>query len=146
LKLNLENEVKIPKAKKKTTKTDLKKILKLIQKILLEKKCKDISFLNLEKIHTYLSVFVICTVDSHIQARAVSRELEKNLKEFKLGKGNQDKKTQDNGWILLDMGEIIIHVMTEEKRSFYALEKLWGDATPIKMTVTKKTKSEQVDE
>jgi ribosome-associated protein len=89
---------------------------------------------------------VICTVDSHIQARAVSRELEKNLKEFKLGKGNQDKKTQDNGWILLDMGEIIIHVMTEEKRSFYALEKLWGDATPIKMTVTKKTKSEQVDE
>ncbi|MCB1178691.1 MAG: ribosome silencing factor [Leptospiraceae bacterium] len=133
MKLSLENEKPAKKAKKKTSTTDLKKVLKIIQTILNEKKCKEISFLNLEKIHSYLSVFVICTVDSHVQARAVSRELERNLKEFKLGKGNQEKKSQDNGWILLDMGEIIIHIMTEEKRNFYGLERLWGDAKQIKV-------------
>lgn len=141
MKLNLENEK--PKSKKKVKASDLKDILKLIQKILIDKKCRDISFLDLEKIHSYLSVFVICTVDSHIQARAVSRELEKNLKEFKLGKGNQEKKAQDNGWVLLDMGEVIIHIMTEEKRNFYGLEKLWGDGKPIKVTASRSKKTEE---
>lgn len=105
----------------------------MISGILEDKKSKEIKILDLEEIHSYLSVFVICTVDSHIQARAVARELEKKLKEFKLGRGNQEKKAQDNGWILLDLGEIIVHIMTDEKRSFYDLEKLWGDAKPIKV-------------
>jgi ribosome-associated protein len=69
-----------------------------------------------------------------VQARAVSRELERSLKEYKLGPGNQEKKAHnsDNGWILLDLGEIVVHIMTPEKRNYYDLEKLWGDATPIK--------------
>lgn len=121
-------------AKKKTTKsTERKSILKMITKILEEKKSKDIRVLDLEDIHSYLSVFVICSVESHIQARAAARDLEKKLKEYKLGRGNQEKKAQDNGWILLDLGEIIVHIMTEEKRKFYDLERLWGDAKPIKV-------------
>jgi ribosome-associated protein len=138
LKSKQENntEIEEPKAKAKkkaSSKTDRKKILKMISGILEDKKSKEIKILDLEEIHSYLSVFVICTVDSHIQARAVARELEKKLKEFKLGRGNQEKKAQDNGWILLDLGEIIVHIMTDEKRSFYDLEKLWGDAKPIKV-------------
>ncbi len=121
-------------SKKKAVKSkDQKSILKTIIKVLEEKKSKDIRVLDLEDIHSYLSIFVICTVESHVQARAIARDLEKKLKELKLGRGNQEKKAQDNGWILLDLGEIIVHIMTEDKRRFYDLEKLWGDAKFIQV-------------
>lgn len=122
-------------SKKKAVKSkDQKSTLKTIIKVLEEKKSKDICILDLEDIHSYLSIFVICTVESHVQARAIARDLEKKLKELKLGgRGNQEKKAQDNGWILLDLGEIIVHIMTEDKRRFYDLEKLWGDAKFIQV-------------
>jgi ribosome-associated protein len=134
LKLSQENESeKI--IKKKPTKLDSKKLIKKIILILEDKKCEDIKVLNLENVNSYLSIFIICTVNSLVQARAASRDLEKTLKEYKLGPGNQEKKahSSDNGWILLDLGEIIVHLMTPEKRKYYDLEKLWGDANPLKL-------------
>lgn len=135
MKSNLENEVKPIKPKKKESQPTTKKILKIIVSILNEKKCEDISILDLENVNTYLSIFIICTVNSSTQAKAVSRELERKLKVYKLGSGNQEKKAHnaDNGWTLLDLGEIFVHIMTQEKRKFYDLEKLWGDATIIKI-------------
>lgn len=114
---------------------DRKKILKMIQTVFNEKKCEDVLFLDLEKVNTYLSVFAICTVGSTIQARAVARDLEKTLKQYKIIKSSSAGKSEgtDNGWILMDLGEIIVHIMTEEKRSYYSLEKLWGDASRIKV-------------
>ncbi|MCB1142228.1 MAG: ribosome silencing factor [Leptospiraceae bacterium] len=115
---------------------DIKKILKKIKEILIEKKCENTVFLDLEKVNSYLSIFVITTVGSAVQAKAVSRELERSLKEFKLRKSNQTRSAEtstDNGWILLDLGEIIIHIMTPDKREFYSLDKLWGDAKAIKV-------------
>lgn len=135
MKLNQESETKPKKTKKQDSIPTTKKILKLITSILNEKKCEEITVLDLESVNTYLSIFVICTVNSTVQARAVSRELERKLKVFKLGPGNQEKKAHnaDNGWTLLDLGEIFVHIMTPEKRKFYDLEKLWGDARPLKI-------------
>ncbi|MDX1957666.1 MAG: ribosome silencing factor [Leptospiraceae bacterium] len=104
-----------------------------MQEILLDKKCEDIVVLDLEKVNTYLSLFIISTVKTTVQGNAAAKELEKSLKELKLGKGNQERTKADNGWILLDFGEIIIHIMTSEKRNFYDLEKLWGDAKRLEI-------------
>ena len=134
LKLNLENEpTKKPRKKKEGIST--KKIIKEIVDILKDKKCEEISVLDLENVNSYLSIFIICTVNSTVQAKAVSRELERSLKHYKLGKGNQEKKAHntDNGWTLLDLGEIFVHIMTPDKRKYYDLEKLWGDAKPLKV-------------
>jgi ribosome-associated protein len=125
-------------AKKKTVQKepdDSKKILKMIKKILVEKKCEDTVFLDLEKINTYLSIFVITTVQNNLQASAVGKELERSLKEFKLIKPNRNKNIEgnDDGWLLMDFGDIIIHIMTPEIRNFYSLDKLWGDAKAIKI-------------
>lgn len=132
--MKLETKSK-PTSKKKETKKNTqsgrKKILKLIYKILVEKKLRDIRILDLEPIHSYLSIFVICTADNPIQARAAAREIERQTKEFKLGRGLQEKKPTDSDWVLIDLGEIVVHVMTEEKRRFYDLERLWRDASPI---------------
>ncbi|MBP9887308.1 MAG: ribosome silencing factor [Leptospiraceae bacterium] len=112
---------------------ETKKILKEILNLLKEKKCEDIVIMNLEEVNTYLSLFVIATVASHTQGRAVARELEKNMKQYKLGSGNTEKKNipAESGWSLIDLGEIIVHIMTAETRAYYDLDKLWGDAKRI---------------
>jgi len=141
-KTNLESKLtEIPlKEKKATTKpkekslsTETKKILKEIISILKEKKCEDIIVMNLEEVNTYLSLFVICTVASHTQGRAAARDLEKKMKHYKLGVGNTEKKNipTESGWTLLDLGEIVVHIMTAETRAYYDLDKLWGDAKRI---------------
>ncbi len=132
MKSNLETKVLAPK---KREDTDTKKVLSQIQTILSSKKCENISILNLENVNSYLSYFVICTVLTNVQASATARDLERNLKHLKLGAGKQSigSNSSDSGWILLDFGEILVHIMTEEKRKFYDLEKLWGDAKPVKI-------------
>lgn len=125
MKLNHEKKVS-----QKKSKTDVKEILTLIQKILVSKKCDEITILNLEDVNSYLSYFVICTALTNIQAQATARELERTFKHLKISK-NSSANGQDSGWTLLDFGEILIHIMTPEKRNFYSLEKLWGDAKPV---------------
>ena len=122
-----------PTKEVKVKSSDVKNILSTIKKIMVDKKCEEITVLNLKEVNSYLSYFVICNVNSSTHGKAVSRDIEKTLKSFKLGLGNQDKGTtySDSGWILLDYGDILVHIMTPEKREFYALERLWRDAKPM---------------
>jgi len=127
-------EKKAPKAKEKLTiSPETKKILKEIISLLKEKKCEDIIVMNLEEVNSYLSLFVIATVASHTQGRAAARDLEKKMKPYKLGAGNMEKKSipTESGWTLLDLGEIVVHIMTAETRAYYDLDKLWGDAKRV---------------
>lgn len=119
---------------KKTISAENKKILKDMTKILQDKKCEDIKVINLEEVNSYLSIFVICTVKTSVQARAAARDLEKNLKHLKLGAGNTERTTKkESGWTLLDFGEIIVHIMTEETRKYYDLDRLWADGSAIEV-------------
>ncbi|PJZ51816.1 ribosome silencing factor [Leptospira adleri] len=112
-----------------------KEILQIIHDIMVDKKCEEISILNLESVNSYLSYFVICTVNSAVQANAVAREVRKTLKEFKLSHKEADKTgtSATSGWTLLDFGEIIIHIMTPEKREYYNLDRLWRDAKRMEL-------------
>ena len=82
-----------------------------------------------------MSLFVIATVSSHTQGKAVARDLEKKMKVHKLGVGNTEKKNApiESGWTLLDLGEIVVHIMTAETRAYYDLDKLWGDAKKVSL-------------
>lgn len=110
-------------------------ILRIIRDIMTDKKCEEVSILNLESVNSYLSYFVICTVNSAVQANAVAREVRKTLKEYKLSHKETDKTgtSAASGWTLLDFGEIIVHIMTPEKREYYNLDRLWRDAKRIEL-------------
>ncbi|EKR64875.1 MULTISPECIES: ribosome silencing factor [Leptospira] len=112
-----------------------KEVLQVIYDIMADKKCEEISVLNLESVNSYLSFFVICTVNSAVQANAVAREIRKTLKEYKLTHKEADKTgaSATSGWTLLDFGEIIIHIMTPEKREYYNLDRLWRDAKRMEL-------------
>lgn len=128
MKLNINTE-EIPKK----IPVDRQAIIKEIVDILENKKCENISILNLEEVNSYLSIFIICTVKTTTQGKAVCKDLVKSMKGYKLNSGvaNKVETSLDSGWILVDLGEIFVHIMTQELRNYYDLDRLWGDAKPI---------------
>jgi len=99
--------------------------------IALAKRGFDVKILKMDKISSICDYFVIVSgdVDVHVKAlgKAVYDELlDDGLKPF-------HREGMDSGnWILLDYVDVVVHVFREPVRSFYALEKLWGDA-PIEV-------------
>ena len=74
--------------------------------------------------------FVICSSDSNTHTRAISEYIIEDLKKVKEKYWNREG--YDNGeWILLDYGNVIIHIFEESYREYYDLERLWGDAEVI---------------
>jgi iojap-like ribosome-associated protein len=94
------------------------------------KKAIDIKVLDITDISPITDYFVICSGSSTIQVKAIAEEIEDKL----LGKGyNLYHKEGYNTsrWILLDFGNVIVHVFHREEREFYNLERLWADAEVI---------------
>ncbi len=104
-----------------------KNLAKIIAKAAISKKAYDVTILDLRKLTTMTDYFVICSVDSDTQARAVADE----MKNESIEKGESSVRKEGYGegrWILLDYVDVVAHVFHKETREFYNLEKLWGDA------------------
>lgn len=94
-----------------------------------EKKGNDIVRLDLRQINSSVSdYFVICSADSSTQVKAIADSVEKEIYSalqvdpvFKEGLENAD-------WIILDYFDVVVHIFKTEKRNFYGIEELWGDA------------------
>ena len=117
------------KTKTKTANATLEQISKIAVEAMQEKKGKDIVILDLENLDTRpVEMFIICHGDNDRQVDAIARSVEDSL-EKKLGERPWHKEGFENKeWILLDYVNVVVHVFLEEKREFYALEELWGDA------------------
>ena len=106
-----------------------------VQKIaqaLYDKKAKNIVALNIADITSLGDYFIICSCTSSTQLRACTDEVEEKMSE--IGIEPTHKEGYNGGtWILMDYGDIIVHIMLEETRDFYSLERLWGDAEEIEL-------------
>ena len=104
-------------------------LAKVIVEGMQENKAKEIVCLNLKEIETAVcDYFIIChgTSNTHVSAIAdsVINETIKTLKDKPF-----NREGLENGeWILLDYGNVVVHVFQRETRDFYNIEKLWGDA------------------
>ena len=92
-----------------------------------DKKAFQIVGLEVSKLTSYTDSLLICSGASDRQVAAIADEVQRQLKE------NGRKPLHVEGerrsdWVLLDYGDFVIHVFTEERRSFYGLDGLWGDA------------------
>ena len=96
---------------------------------MLEKKATDIAVMDLRGVKNAITdYFIICSGNSDTQidaiAFSVEDEVEKNLQQsvwHREGKQNRE-------WILLDFVDVVVHIFRKDRRSFYDLESLWGDA------------------
>ena len=99
-----------------------------------DKKAKNIIALDISKITSLGDYFVICSCSSAAQLRACTDEIEEKMSEINIEPAHIEGYSGGN-WILMDYGDIIIHVMLEETRDFYSLERLWTDAEEITLNL-----------
>ena len=107
-----------------------------------EKKAEDIVLLDLRKVKNAVAdFFVICSGNSDTQLDAIADSVEKEVKERSGDTPWHREGKENREWILLDYVSVVAHVFKQERRDFYALEELWGDAvvTSVDSTVSLKT-------
>lgn len=96
----------------------------LVVKALDDKKASDIEVLDVAEQTSLAEYFVIASCQSTTQVRACADEVEEQLKEA--GEEMYHREGYRGGaWILLDYGDVVVHVMQEETREFYDIERLW---------------------
>jgi iojap-related protein len=95
-----------------------------------EKKARDVRILDIRGISPVADYFVICSGNSGIHVRAIADHVEKQLTEKGLSLDHAEGYRAGR-WVLLDFGDLVVHVMQDEERAFYNLERLWGDAVEV---------------
>lgn len=83
--------------------------------------------MDLRRLTTMTDCFVICTGSTNTQVKAISDHISESLRNEKFRPLHIEGETAQE-WILLDYVNVVVHVFQPEKREFYALERLWGDA------------------
>jgi len=94
-----------------------------------EKKGNEIVRLDLQNVHSSVSdYFVICHAESTTQVRAIAKSVEEEV--YKAIKQDPWRKEglDHAEWVLLDYIDVVVHIFKTDKRQFYAIEDLWGDA------------------
>lgn len=87
-------------------------------------KANDIQTIDVEHLTNMMDKIVICTASSSTHAKAIAKNLEQELKTNKISiLGIEGGNKAD--WVLVDIGDVVAHIMLEETRELYALEKLW---------------------
>jgi ribosome-associated protein len=94
-----------------------------------EKKGNDIVRLDLRNLHSSVTdYFVICHADSATQVKAIANSIEDEVYKA-LKQDPWRKEGLENGeWVLLDYINVVVHVFRTDKREYYGVEELWGDA------------------
>lgn len=103
----------------------------VVARILDEKIAKDISILNISNVSSFADYFVICSAQTTTQVKALTENLSDKVKQtfsrLPHGKENDAK----NRWNLIDYGDVVVHILHQEDRDAYAIEKFWNHAFSI---------------
>jgi ribosome-associated protein len=113
---------------------DVLRVLRLTAVALAAKKAYGVLALDVTAQTSIADAFVLCSVGSSRQAQAVADEVERALKE----RGERPLSIEgyaQGSWVLMDYGDFVLHVFLEERREYYGLERLWGDAPDITAAV-----------
>ena len=103
--------------------------LKVIADAMLEKKGQDVVSLDLRPIGTAISdYFIVCNADSSPAVVAIADNVEERMIQKCKRKVLRTQGKENAFWVILDYGEVMVHVFQTPYRSFYRLEDLWADA------------------
>jgi ribosome-associated protein len=113
----------------------MKKPLTTIQQIIVDaaadKKAENILVLDLRNRSDLTDFFVICSGNSKSQVQAITDSILEKIYQAKQKTSTVEGYSQGN-WVILDLGDIFVHVFQKETRTHYDLERLWGDVPVIK--------------
>lgn len=95
-----------------------------------DKRAENIVVLNMQGISLMADYFMICHGNSDKQVQAIAREVKDQAEEL----GYEVKRMEgfdEARWVLIDLGDLIVHVFHRDERVYYNLERLWGDAPEL---------------
>lgn len=96
----------------------------------LDKKAVDLTVLDVQGVSSVTDYFLVCSGRSAPHVKTIADAIREELK----ADGVRPLHTEgqpESGWVLLDYGDVLMHVFLEDTRAYYALERLWGDAPSI---------------
>ena len=107
-----------------------KEMARLALEAMKEKKAEDIRIIDIEKISTLADYFLIASGTNRIQVHAIA-----DFVEEKLGRAGYEPQHTEGyesaSWILMDYGDIIVHIFDRKNRLYYDLDRIWRDGTTI---------------
>ncbi|EDN67353.1 Iojap-related protein [Beggiatoa sp. PS] len=105
---------------------DTEKLLIIVKQALEDKKAQDIKVINVRKLCNFTDFMIVATGNTARQVVALAQNVIDEAKK----QGHQslgDEGRQVGDWVLVDLGDAIVHLMQPETRNFYQLEKLWSE-------------------
>lgn len=113
--------------------TESKKLAAMACAALEDKKANDIKVIDIEKVSSLADYFIIASGSNRNQVQAMADNVDEML-----GKAGYPVKQMEGyataNWILMDYGDIVIHIFDEENRLFYDLERIWRDGKSVEVT------------
>lgn len=129
-KCNLKQSAKVLRGRKETVMEQAKEMARLAFEALDEKKGEDIQVIDITGISVMADYFLIATGNSDSQVRALVENVEEVL--HKAGYPLKQREGYQSGsWVLLDFGDVIVHIFDKENRLFYDLERIWRDGRAV---------------
>lgn len=109
-----------------------KNMIHIIYDALAEKKGEDIKVIDISQVSVMTDYFVITNGNSNSQVDALVENVEEQM--HKNGYSLKQREGSRGGsWVLLDYGDVIVHIFDKENRSFYNLERIWNDGIAVEM-------------
>ena len=102
-----------------------------IGEVLDSKKGHEVRVLHVEDKTSIADYFVLCTGNSSTQVKALAGEVEFKLEQREVAPDNVEGRG-NNTWIVVDYGNVVVHIFSREARDFYNLDKLYGDAPVVR--------------
>ena len=96
----------------------------------LDKKALDVVVLDVQGVSSVTDYFLVCSGRSTTHVRSIIDAIREELKQDGIRPLHAEGATE-SGWVLLDYGDVLVHVFLEDTRIYYALERLWGDAPAV---------------
>ena len=107
-----------------------KMMLKLTYQALEDKKGEDIVMIDISQVSVLADYFVICSAGNDSQIQALVDNVDEKMHEN--GYQIRQQEGRNSGtWVLLDYGDVIVHIFERENRSFYNLERIWNDGRRV---------------
>ncbi len=117
--------------RKGTRPLEAQALAKQIVEIASDKQANDIVLLDIRPISLFADYFVVCSAASERQIAAIIRDAVETLRNDYGVRPLRIEGEASSGWVLIDFGDVIVHVFAAEQRAYYKLEELWSEAVPL---------------
>ena len=99
-------------------------------RVALKKKASDVVILEVGHLTSIADYFIFCSGNSERQVNSIAEAIQSEIRKVFKDRGTVEGTTSGR-WVLLDYGDIIVHIFHEETRAFYGIENMWRDANQI---------------